>query len=289
MVSLHVHVAGSVSETVQRLASGVAPGGTLLLVGHRPVDPQIGAATPAAGLARRPSGSKRPCALPCGVSYSPRSCSSQAAATSSSSRSSSSCPSGACSPTVGAAGVGDARRGLSSPLRTRPGSKKARVGRHFRAVEPTEVNANHCASLPGWPIWLDDGETGAPTARSQQRSILRLRPSEAMRGRSGGSSACGLAANWEAPSAPCQKHNLARRRATTMWRIRKKVAFVLVITRRSPLLCANPACYTSSDSRPRFLLGRHFELAEVRYLIPMNRRTRGMGVAGNPNRGAIRA
>jgi len=31
---LFVHVAGSVTETVQRLASGVAPGGTLLLVGH---------------------------------------------------------------------------------------------------------------------------------------------------------------------------------------------------------------------------------------------------------------
>lgn len=35
---LYVHVAGSVSEKGARLASGVAPGGTLLLVGHLPVD-----------------------------------------------------------------------------------------------------------------------------------------------------------------------------------------------------------------------------------------------------------
>lgn len=49
VVSLYVHVAGSVVETVQRLASGVAPGGTLLLVGHRPVDPATGLPTPAAG------------------------------------------------------------------------------------------------------------------------------------------------------------------------------------------------------------------------------------------------
>ena len=32
-----------------RLASGVAPGGTLLLVGHLPIDPLTGAETPAAG------------------------------------------------------------------------------------------------------------------------------------------------------------------------------------------------------------------------------------------------
>lgn len=48
-VSLYVHVAGSVEEMVGRLAAGVAPGGTLLLVGHRPVDPASGAPTPAAG------------------------------------------------------------------------------------------------------------------------------------------------------------------------------------------------------------------------------------------------
>jgi SAM-dependent methyltransferase len=46
---LYVHVAGSVVEMVRRLAAGVAAGGTLLLVGHRPTDPATGAATPAAG------------------------------------------------------------------------------------------------------------------------------------------------------------------------------------------------------------------------------------------------
>lgn len=49
VVCLYVHVAGSVQELVRRLASGLAPGGTLLLVGHRPVDPNTGAPTPAAG------------------------------------------------------------------------------------------------------------------------------------------------------------------------------------------------------------------------------------------------
>jgi SAM-dependent methyltransferase len=46
---LYVHVAGSVEELVQRLAAGVARGGTLFLVGHRPVDPATGAPTAAAG------------------------------------------------------------------------------------------------------------------------------------------------------------------------------------------------------------------------------------------------
>ena len=46
---LYVHVAGSVEEMVRSMGSGVAPGGTLLLVGHQPVDPATGAATPAAG------------------------------------------------------------------------------------------------------------------------------------------------------------------------------------------------------------------------------------------------
>jgi hypothetical protein len=46
---LYVHVAGSVEEMVRRMGAGVAPGGTLLLVGHRPFDPDTGAATPAAG------------------------------------------------------------------------------------------------------------------------------------------------------------------------------------------------------------------------------------------------
>lgn len=48
VVSLHVHIAGSVAELVQRLASGVAPGGSLLLVGHRPIDPETGKPTGAA-------------------------------------------------------------------------------------------------------------------------------------------------------------------------------------------------------------------------------------------------
>ena len=46
---LYVHVGGSVVELVRRLGTGVALGGTLLLVGHRPTDPATGAPTPAAG------------------------------------------------------------------------------------------------------------------------------------------------------------------------------------------------------------------------------------------------
>jgi SAM-dependent methyltransferase len=49
VTSLFVHVAGSVAEMVSRLAAGVAPGGTLLLAGHLPIDPMTGAQTPAAG------------------------------------------------------------------------------------------------------------------------------------------------------------------------------------------------------------------------------------------------
>lgn len=49
VLSLYVHVAGSVPEMVRRLAAGVAADGTLLLVGHRPVDPATGAPTRAAG------------------------------------------------------------------------------------------------------------------------------------------------------------------------------------------------------------------------------------------------
>lgn len=48
VVSLYVHVAGPVEDMVRRLADGVAPGGTLLLVGHRPIDPSTGAVTAAA-------------------------------------------------------------------------------------------------------------------------------------------------------------------------------------------------------------------------------------------------
>ncbi|MEP6816611.1 MAG: class I SAM-dependent methyltransferase [Marmoricola sp.] len=46
---LYVHVAGSVGEMVTRLTTGVAPGGTLFMVGHLPVDPATGKSTPAAG------------------------------------------------------------------------------------------------------------------------------------------------------------------------------------------------------------------------------------------------
>ena len=49
VICMYLHVAGSVEELVRRLAAGVAPGGTLLLVGHRPVNPVTGAPTPAAG------------------------------------------------------------------------------------------------------------------------------------------------------------------------------------------------------------------------------------------------
>jgi 2-polyprenyl-3-methyl-5-hydroxy-6-metoxy-1,4-benzoquinol methylase len=46
---LYVHVAGSVEAMVRRLAAGVAPGGTLFLVGHQPIDPATGVETAAAG------------------------------------------------------------------------------------------------------------------------------------------------------------------------------------------------------------------------------------------------
>ena len=49
VVSLYVHVAGAMEEMVRHLADAVAPGGTLLLVGHQPVDPATGAPTRAAG------------------------------------------------------------------------------------------------------------------------------------------------------------------------------------------------------------------------------------------------
>ncbi len=48
VVCLYVHVAGSVEDMAKRMANGVAAGGTLFLVGHRPVDPSTGAATAAA-------------------------------------------------------------------------------------------------------------------------------------------------------------------------------------------------------------------------------------------------
>ena len=51
---LYVHVPGSVEEIVRRIGAAVAPGGTLLLVGHRPVDPATAAATPAGGQVQVP-------------------------------------------------------------------------------------------------------------------------------------------------------------------------------------------------------------------------------------------
>jgi 2-polyprenyl-3-methyl-5-hydroxy-6-metoxy-1,4-benzoquinol methylase len=48
VVCLYVHVAGSVDEMVRRMASGVAPGGTLFMVGHGPIDPATGKPTAAA-------------------------------------------------------------------------------------------------------------------------------------------------------------------------------------------------------------------------------------------------
>jgi 2-polyprenyl-3-methyl-5-hydroxy-6-metoxy-1,4-benzoquinol methylase len=40
VVCLYVHVAGSVEDMVRRMASGVAPGGTLFLAGYRADDPR---------------------------------------------------------------------------------------------------------------------------------------------------------------------------------------------------------------------------------------------------------
>jgi hypothetical protein len=49
VVCLYVHAAGAIEEMMQRMASGVARRGTLLLAGHRPIDPATGAETAAAG------------------------------------------------------------------------------------------------------------------------------------------------------------------------------------------------------------------------------------------------
>jgi SAM-dependent methyltransferase len=48
IVCLYVHIAGSETEFVTRLAKGLSVGGTLLLVGHRPFDPSTGLPTAAA-------------------------------------------------------------------------------------------------------------------------------------------------------------------------------------------------------------------------------------------------
>ncbi len=49
VLSLYLHVVGSMQTMVQRLAAGVAPGGILFMVGHRPIDPATGAETAAFG------------------------------------------------------------------------------------------------------------------------------------------------------------------------------------------------------------------------------------------------
>lgn len=49
VVCLYVHIADSEAQMVRRMASGVAPGGALFLVGHRPIDPATGKPTAAAG------------------------------------------------------------------------------------------------------------------------------------------------------------------------------------------------------------------------------------------------
>ncbi|MFN7135661.1 MAG: class I SAM-dependent methyltransferase, partial [Myxococcales bacterium] len=48
VLCLYVHVAGEVEELVRRMATGVAPGNTLLMVEHRPIDPATGKPTAAA-------------------------------------------------------------------------------------------------------------------------------------------------------------------------------------------------------------------------------------------------
>jgi len=48
VLCLYVHIAGAEADFVKRMANGVAPGGTLFLVGHRPIDPLTGMATIAA-------------------------------------------------------------------------------------------------------------------------------------------------------------------------------------------------------------------------------------------------
>lgn len=49
VVCLYVHITGPVEDMVRRMASGVAPGGTFLMAGHRPVDPATGGPSAAAG------------------------------------------------------------------------------------------------------------------------------------------------------------------------------------------------------------------------------------------------
>jgi len=47
--SLYVHIEGPATAAIQKLGDAVAVGGTLLIIGHRPIDPATGAPTRAAG------------------------------------------------------------------------------------------------------------------------------------------------------------------------------------------------------------------------------------------------
>lgn len=48
VVCLYVHAAAGAADLVQRMSRGVTVGGTLFMVGHRPIDPATGASTAAA-------------------------------------------------------------------------------------------------------------------------------------------------------------------------------------------------------------------------------------------------
>ena len=71
VVCLYVHVAGSVEEMVQRVATGVARGGTLFLVGHRPIDPATGPRRPWRGRCRSLSRRRSPPSIRSNGSRSP--------------------------------------------------------------------------------------------------------------------------------------------------------------------------------------------------------------------------
>jgi hypothetical protein len=55
VVCLYVHVAGSVEAFVQRMAAGVAGGGTLFMVGHHPAGEQVQVSVEAAVAALDPT------------------------------------------------------------------------------------------------------------------------------------------------------------------------------------------------------------------------------------------
>lgn len=49
VVSLYVHIAGPVEAAIRKLAHAVTVGGSLLMIGHRPIDPATGTRTQASG------------------------------------------------------------------------------------------------------------------------------------------------------------------------------------------------------------------------------------------------